>query len=102
MGMTIYAYDTASGEIGYTVENVSASQIRYYEQQNIPFFATSDHVNIRGTYVEVDENGIPLGVRQKLNFEVAVTHDINHPLVADGVDKVVYSNIPEGTTVPFL
>tara|TARA_R110000824_G_scaffold49838_23_gene139722 strand:+ start:3179 stop:3667 length:489 start_codon:yes stop_codon:yes gene_type:complete len=99
MNRTLYVYDSTSGLIGYTVENVSRAQLTFYENRNIPHFVSETPVNLRGTYVVLDDNGAFSSVAPRQHFSIGVTHGPNNPLIANGTDNIIFSDIPDETEV---
>ena len=95
---TIYVYEKDSGKIQYTVDNAGPEQIKYYLEDNIPFYLGPSGSRLVGTYVKKDdETGEPIGV---FPIENMTFIQINkHVAVANGTDEIVISGLKKGMNV---
>ena len=95
---TIYVYNEITGEINYTVDEVSDVQIESFKSKGIPIFVSHPRHMIAGTYVMKDAiTGNPIGVAPMRHMDFLSLS--KETIVANGTDETVISGLSNGMFV---
>jgi hypothetical protein len=95
---TIYVYDSSTGKVKYTIEDVSPDHVKNMNKKGDEFYVGDPGQRLAGTFVKKDPgSGLPIGITpiQHMTFV-----NINkHTIVANGTDEAVVSGLLSGMSV---
>lgn len=97
---TIYAYESSTGAVTYTIDNPSPAHIKNLRERNIAFHIDSSGKFSSSAYVTkntITGQSESIGQFQHMDF----VHVSNTVLVANGTDVVLVSNLISGTVLEY-
>ena len=86
---TVYVYDKETGKIQYTIDEANDAQIENLKNKNISAFVSTDKYKTVGTYVKMDDKGVPISIAPVEHMDFITVN--KSAIVANGTDEAIIS-----------